>query len=236
MFLVLTGAEAKEMTGATAQFASPPVVQYCLAVDRVRHVGEAVAAVVAENRYVAEDACDLIEVEYEDLPVVVDPEAAMTSSGDAVLHPERGPNNIAQQPHVQVRAGGGRLRQGGRRGEAHACAGAARAHSRSRRSACIASYEPGSGKFTMHTNSSFLNYVGWLVGASLGVPASKLNLIPCVTGGSFGSKLFTHKVMTLAARSRARPADRSSSWRTGWTTSRAATTTARTASIAASSR
>lgn len=89
VYLVLTGAEAKEMTGATAQFASPPVVQYCLAVDRVRHVGEAVAAVVAENRYVAEDACDLIEVEYEDLPVVVDPEAAMTSSGDAVLHPER---------------------------------------------------------------------------------------------------------------------------------------------------
>ena len=62
VYLVLTGAEAKEMTGATAQFASPPVVQYCMAVDRVRHVGEAVAAVVAENRYVAEDACDLIEV------------------------------------------------------------------------------------------------------------------------------------------------------------------------------
>lgn len=97
VYLVLTGEEAKEMTGATAQFASPPVVQYCLAVDRVRHVGEAVAAVVAESRYVAEDACDLIEVEYQDLPVVVDPEAAMTSSGDAVLHPERGPNNIAQQ-------------------------------------------------------------------------------------------------------------------------------------------
>jgi CO/xanthine dehydrogenase Mo-binding subunit len=60
----------------------------------------------------------------------------------------------------------------------------------------------------MYTNSSFLNYVGWLVGASLGVAASKLNLIPCVTGGSFGSKLFTHKVMTLAgtlARAAGRP-------------------------------
>ena len=207
VYLVLTGAEAKEMTGATAQFASPPVVQYCLAVDRVRHVGEAVAAVVAENRYVAEDACDLIEVEYEDLPVVVDPEAAMTSSGDAVLHPERGPNNIAQhrtftfgpvqedfaKADVVVKR---RLRWGRSGAQPLETVG------------CIASYEPGSGKFTMYTNSSFLNYVGWLVGASLGVSASKLNLIPCVTGGSFGSKLFTHKVMTLTgtlARAAGRP-------------------------------
>ena len=65
--------------------------------DRVRHVGEAVAAVVAESRYIAEDAADLIEVEYEPLPVVTDPEEAIRSTGDAVLHPERGPNNIALQ-------------------------------------------------------------------------------------------------------------------------------------------
>ena len=118
-----------------------------MAVDRVRHVGEAVAAVVAENRYVAEDACDLIEVEYEDLPVVVDPEAAMNSSGDAVLHPERGPTNIAQQRtlHVRTRAGG--LRQGRRRGRAQAPLAAARARSRSRRSARSPYYESGTGKF-----------------------------------------------------------------------------------------
>lgn len=207
VYLVLTGAEAKETSGPCAQFASPPVVQYCLAVDRVRHVGEAVVAVVAESRYVAEDACDLIEVEYEDLPVVVDPEAAMTSSGDAVLHPERGPNNIAQHrtfvfgpvkedfgsADVVVKR---TLRWGRSGAQPLETVG------------CIASYEPGAGKFTMYTNSSFLNYVGWLVGASLGVSASKLNLIPCVTGGSFGSKLFTHKVMTLAgtlARAAGRP-------------------------------
>ena len=76
IFLVMTGAEAAEVTGPTASFASPPCPQYCLAVDRVRHVGEAVAAVVAESRYLAEDAIDLIEVAYEALPVVVDPEAA----------------------------------------------------------------------------------------------------------------------------------------------------------------
>src|SRR5258708_31652998 len=60
--LVITGAQAAELTGPVASFASPPVVQYCMAIEKVRHVGEAVAAVVAEDRYIAEDALDLIEV------------------------------------------------------------------------------------------------------------------------------------------------------------------------------
>jgi len=60
--LVMTGAEAAQQTGPLPCFASPPVTQHCIAVDRVRHVGEAVAAVVAESRYLAEDAADLIEV------------------------------------------------------------------------------------------------------------------------------------------------------------------------------
>ena len=48
-----------------------------IAVEKVRHYGETVAAVIAENRYVAEDACDLIEVEYELLPHVTDLEEAI---------------------------------------------------------------------------------------------------------------------------------------------------------------
>jgi CO/xanthine dehydrogenase Mo-binding subunit len=71
------------------------VIQYAIATDRVRYVGEPVAAVVAESRYIAEDAIDLIEVEYEKLPAVVDPREAITSTGDAVLHPERGTTNVA---------------------------------------------------------------------------------------------------------------------------------------------
>jgi len=50
--------------------------QSALAAQKVRHVGEAVAFVVAENRYIAEDACELIEIDYEDLPVASDLEAA----------------------------------------------------------------------------------------------------------------------------------------------------------------
>ena len=96
---VLTGADIAATTGALPCFANPTVEQRCVAVGRVRHVGEAVAVAVAESRYVAEDALELIAVEYEDLPVVVDPEQAIHASGDAVLHPERGPNNIAIQRH-----------------------------------------------------------------------------------------------------------------------------------------
>jgi CO/xanthine dehydrogenase Mo-binding subunit len=50
--------------------------QHCLAADRVRYAGEAVAFVVAENRYLAEDAAEVVEVEYEPLPVVITPESA----------------------------------------------------------------------------------------------------------------------------------------------------------------
>jgi len=67
--------------------------QYPLARDRVRYVGEGVAVVVAENRHVAEDALELIEVEYEMLPAVVDPVAAI-EPGAATLHDEA-PDNVA---------------------------------------------------------------------------------------------------------------------------------------------
>jgi CO/xanthine dehydrogenase Mo-binding subunit len=215
VLLVLTGEEAKKMTGPTAQFATPPVVQYCIAVDRVRHVGETVAAVVAESRYIAEDACELIDVEYEDLPIVIDPEEALKATGDAVLHPDRGPTNIAhhktfsfgpvaddfKNADVVVER---RLRWPRSGGQPLETVGA------------VAQYHSGTGKFTVHCNSSFLNYVGFVIAGSLGVPAHKLNMIPVTTGGSFGSKLFTHKVITLAAtltRACGRPASITASWR-----------------------
>src|SRR2546427_13206944 len=50
--------------------------QRCLASDVVRYAGEAVAFVIAESRYVAEDAAELGQVEYEPRPVVITPEAA----------------------------------------------------------------------------------------------------------------------------------------------------------------
>jgi len=67
--------------------------QYALAPDKVRHVGEPVAFVVATSRYAAEDALDLIEVEYEPLPAVVDLEEA--AAGRPVLVHEDIGTNVA---------------------------------------------------------------------------------------------------------------------------------------------
>jgi CO/xanthine dehydrogenase Mo-binding subunit len=63
----------------------------------------------------------------------------------------------------------------------------------------VAQYDSASGKFTIHANTSMYNYIGWTMALSLGVPAHRLNVVPVIAGGSFGSKLFVHKVCVLAA-------------------------------------
>jgi carbon-monoxide dehydrogenase large subunit len=69
--------------------------------DRTRYVGEPVAAIVASSRYVAEDACELVEVDYEPLDAVVDPERALEPAAP-VLHEVHGSNNFA---HIEFEAG-----------------------------------------------------------------------------------------------------------------------------------
>ena len=92
---VLTG---KELLGKVDPFRSMPnrfsggeSVQHWLAVDKVRFCGEAICAVVAEDRAIAEDACDLIKVDYEPLPVVTDPR--LGERDDSPLVHETCPNN-----------------------------------------------------------------------------------------------------------------------------------------------
>jgi CO/xanthine dehydrogenase Mo-binding subunit len=196
VIVVVTGKEFAETTGPTATFSSPPVVQHAIAIDRVRHVGETVAAVVAESRYIAEDALDLIEVDYEELPVAADVEEAALMSGDGVLHPYRGDTNIAMdktytfgpvnddfaQADLVIKR---RLRWNRSGPQPLETVGA------------VADYDSGTGKFTIHCNTSMYNYVGWLCAAALGVPSTHLNIVPTLAGGSFGSKLFLHKVIVL---------------------------------------
>ena len=69
--------------------------QPLLATDKVRHVGEAVAVVVAESLYAAEDAAELIQPQLESLPAVVDPELAVCA-GATLVHERFGTNLIGQ--------------------------------------------------------------------------------------------------------------------------------------------
>jgi len=104
---IVTGDEIKRNTSLMAMPLDPAAVGlksaklYALPIDHVRYVGEAIAAVVAEDKYTARRAADLIEVDYEELPVVVDCEAALAPDSPLV-EPEWGTNAMASQ---EFRAG-----------------------------------------------------------------------------------------------------------------------------------
>src|SRR5579875_3996868 len=90
---VLTGAEAHARSGSLRPLipipSEPP--NYCLASDKVRYVGEPVAIVAAVDRATAEDAAALVEVEYEELPAVIDVEQAVEPDAPLVFE-EAGSN------------------------------------------------------------------------------------------------------------------------------------------------
>jgi CO/xanthine dehydrogenase Mo-binding subunit len=195
---VMTGEDVAKVTGPLPCFGSPPVEQRCVAVGKVRHVGEPVAIVAADSRYIAEDAVGLIEVEYEQLPVVADLRKAVHAKGDAVLHPDRGDNNIALQRKFKfgtVDEDFAKAKTIVKRTLRWPRSGAQPLET----CGAVADYNRGSGKFTVYCNTSMYNYVGWLWAISLNVPAHRLNIVPTMAGGSFGSKLFLHKVPILAA-------------------------------------
>ena len=89
---VLTG---DELAGATNSLFHgldlPNIKWYPLAVGMTRYAGEWVAAVVADSRYIAEDAAELIDVEYESLPAAVDSEK-MIDEDQPLVHPDHGSN------------------------------------------------------------------------------------------------------------------------------------------------
>src|SRR5947209_13298493 len=80
---VITGADTRDGGLWGRGVKDAPVLAY----DRVRFIGERVAAVAAEDEDVAQQALDLIEVEYEELPAVLDPFAAL-QPGAPILHPD----------------------------------------------------------------------------------------------------------------------------------------------------
>ena len=97
---VLTGDEFCAATDALyVGVDAPRVARYALAGDVVRYAGEWVAAVVADTRAIAEDAAELVEVEYETLPFVIDPEAAL-APGAVLVHPDHGSNVLYHRKFV----------------------------------------------------------------------------------------------------------------------------------------
>ena len=93
---VLTGEDVQRWSQPFVVGVKQPMQHWALAVDRVRYVGEAVAVVVAESRYLAEDALDAIKVSYRSLKAVVDIERA-TQADAPVLHEAVGGNVVSDR-------------------------------------------------------------------------------------------------------------------------------------------
>ena len=176
--------------------------------DRVRHVGDSVAVVVAEDPYVAADAVEAIEVDYEPLPAVVDARET-TAEGAPVVH-EDIPDNVSY--HWEL---------GDREACDQAFAEAAEVveielvnqrliPTAMEPRAAAAQWDAASEEMTVWTTSQNPHPIRLLLSAfTLGIPESKLRVISPDVGGGFGSKIFHYPeevIVPWVARQVGRPA------------------------------
>jgi hypothetical protein len=101
VWAVITGADVIKISDPFLVALKSPIHQWSLAVDRVRFVGEPVALVVAESRYLAEDAAELVQIEYAPIEAVIDPLAAC-EPGSPILHAEAKTNEIKRAAWAEV--------------------------------------------------------------------------------------------------------------------------------------
>jgi carbon-monoxide dehydrogenase large subunit len=170
---------------------------HALAVDKVRFVGEAVAVVVAGDRYRAEDALDGVRVEYEPLAPIVDVEAAM--AGDAPRLHEQHSGNVL----LHLRYDNGRVDEAFARAEVVLRetfrlprATAAPIENRG----VLASPDRGSGILTVWTSTQTPHLVRTGLAECLGVPETAIRVVAPAVGGGFGMKmhLFPEEVVVAA--------------------------------------
>jgi len=187
---VFTGADINPKVGAIPCAAPMPdqnsPVHTVLASDRVYFVGHPVAVAVARDRAAARDALDLIEVEYDPLPAVTDPEKAL-AEGSPLTHPHLGSNKA----YFWAVSGGD---VDGAFANAEKVLKFRMVHQRLTPMAieprgCVASYHPGEGTLTLWTSTQVPHLVRTILPALVGVPENKLRVVAPEVGGGFGSKL-----------------------------------------------
>jgi carbon-monoxide dehydrogenase large subunit len=189
-----------------ANYYATPILP--LASGKVRYVGEAVVAVIAESRYLAEDAVELIDIAYEPLGALCDPELA--AGPDApLLHAEAGTNVLIAREF--------------KKGDVKADLASAHVRVRERfqmtrkaplamepRSYC-AEFDGRREAITLYTSSNIPGIVRDALADSLDLPGSRLRVIAPDVGGSFGSKgsLYPEEILLCVA---ARKLRRSVKW------------------------
>ena len=184
---VLTGQEVASQTKPiSARAITRPATQYVMAVDKVRYVGEPVAAVAAEDRYIAEDALELIEVDYERLPPVVKLEDALKP--DAPLVFEEAGSNVLMHDLMEH----GSIEEAYREADL-VLKEVFKVHRYSSTPlepwAIIADYQKANDAFLVWSNDQQHGRSLTNVCNTLGIPTHKLRLIVPDSGGGFGIKL-----------------------------------------------
>lgn len=176
-----------------------------LPVDRARHVGEAVAVVVARDRYLAEDALELIDVEWEPLAAVTDPEAALEPAAPQ-LHADLPGNEFARiafasgDPDEAFARAPRTFRKRFHFGRTHAAPLEGRG--------VVADWDAATGRCTIWTSTQMPHLVRGMLAAQYGLPETRLRVICPAVGGGFGLKvtLFIEEaVVPLLSRRLGRP-------------------------------
>ncbi len=183
---VITAAELADITAPLVAGVRAPIEARPIAAGRVRYVGEPVAVVVATDRYLAEDALDLIEVSYKPRPAVIDPFAALAPDAP-VLHENMSSNLVSERRFVY-----------GEPDRAFACAphriSVSVRYPRNTGSpmetyGVIAEYDPHEGAYDILANFQGPFSIHAVMARALKVSGNKLRLrLPPHSGGSFGVK------------------------------------------------
>jgi len=158
---------------------------YPLAREKVRFVGEAVVAVIAQSRYIAEDAVELVQIEYETLDNIVDPYVALQPES-LLLHDEAGTNILIEREF--------------RRGDIDAIMAEApvkvgarfRMHRKTplaiENRSYLAQYDQGKLALTLYSSTGSPGIVRDALVKILEMPGNRIRVIAPDVGGSFGGK------------------------------------------------
>ncbi|MFB7237499.1 molybdopterin-dependent oxidoreductase [Streptomyces sp. NPDC056269] len=185
--------------------------------DVVRYVGQRVAAVVADSEQAAEEGCRRIEVTYEELPYVTDPEEAMRP-GAPVLHAGKGPevriarveNNVAGEVHGEI----GSVEQGFAEADVvyeETFRTQRVQHASLETHGCVAYFElkeDGTGeRLTVRSSTQTPFLTRRALCALYGLPEDEVRVVAGRVGGGFGGKqeMLTEDIVTLAALKLRRP-------------------------------
>ena len=182
-----------------------PTPQPVLVSDRARFVGEPVAIVLAVDRYVAEDAAAVVDVEYEPLPVVMRVDPGATSAGPALF--DDAPDNLVFTESrafgdVQSQLESARLvvRKTLHFPRQLACPLESRG--------CIADYDPASGELSVWASTQAPHRLRSEIAQATGIAAHKVRVHLPDVGGAFGQKIPTHVeelAVAFAAMATGRP-------------------------------